>query len=291
MRLKLLFSQITSMTGLQSFSPEICSLICQDPILERLDLNSICFISHAFRNEAQRELFYQFPCVRGVRRVKAWCLSLQSRPHIATNVKGLVLLLPQSLRVEHIERLTQALHMCVNLKELVVLFQERHLRLPGLREPKYSSSSHMLIDHPFRLTKFVNGYFSQDDANFGVFLISQKPFLESLELHSGETKVFFSPLDIPLKSLACPTKFLFESFGRRKPMRLRFDIKNSLCFGCCPINRLGSLLMYDKKMTNLAIFSKQKQSHFSEIMTDIARNQIDIRHIEIHEFFPTPVSP
>ena len=181
------------MTGLQSFSSELCSLICQDPILERLDLNSICFISHAFRNEAQRELSYRFPCVRGSSRVKSWCLSLRSRPHIALNVEGLVLLLPQppALREEHIEYLTQALHMCVNLKELVVHFQEPHLRRPGVKTPNYSLSAHMLNGHPFKLTKFVNGYFSENDRNLELtkFLTSQRK-LESLELYSDRSSVY-----------------------------------------------------------------------------------------------------
>jgi hypothetical protein len=219
----------SSMTGLQSFSPEICSLICQDPILERLDLNSVCFISHAFRNEAQRELSYRFPCLQGTSDVKAWCLSLQSRSHNAINVEGLVLLLPQppAFQEEHVELLKQALHMCVNLKELMVLFQEHHLRRPGLQlqEPKYSSSTHMLNDHPFKLTKFVNGYFSQDDADAGAaefeaFLGSQTR-LESLELHSGKTycRFLFSKLVDRLESLACPPHFLYYCFP--KPMRLR----------------------------------------------------------------------
>ena len=83
------------MTVLQSFPPKIYSLVCQDPILERLDLNSICFISHAFRNEAQRELSRCFPCLQGASPVKDWCLSLKRRAHLAINIKGLALLLPR----------------------------------------------------------------------------------------------------------------------------------------------------------------------------------------------------
>ena len=278
------------MTVLQSFSPEVCSLICQDPILERLDLYSICFISHAFRNEAQREISFRFPCLRGVMRVKAWCLSLQSSPHIATNVKGLVLLLPETpaLGNDHIERLRQALHMCVNLKELVVLFQERHLRRPGLQEPKYSSSSnHILCDHPFKLTKFVNGYFSQDDVFFNMFL-EDEWCLESLELLTGGEADFYLPN--PLKSLACSAKYL-ASYWRspfKLPARLRILFENSLDYHD---REIKEFLRYNMKMTSLAIFSKQKKIHFSKIMSAIMRKHINIRHIEIHQFFPTQVSP
>ena len=280
------------MTGLQSFSAEICSLICQDPIFKRLDLNSICFISHLFRSEAQRELSYRFPCLRGARDVKAWCLSLQSRPHNAIHVEGLVLLLPRpsAFRVGHIALLTEALHMCVNLKELVVLFQERHLRRPGLQEPKYSSSTHILNGHQFKLTKFVNGYFCQDDSKFIAFLKSQS-FLESLELHSGKTNLnilkgrFFF---YRLKTLACLPQVL-NKYGMR---RLRLNFENSL--DSCEIDVLGHVLRYSKKTRSLAIFLKQNQSHFSEIIRVIALSHIienPILHLEIHQFFPTQVRP
>ena len=125
-------------TVFQSFPPEICSLICQDPILERLELNSICFISHAFRNEAQRELSSRFPCLRGASQVKTWCRSLKSRPHLATNIKGLVLLLPQlnypAPSLLGSPSLTCVWPMCVNMKELVVLYQEPHWHQPGVRQ-------------------------------------------------------------------------------------------------------------------------------------------------------------
>ena len=70
-RLKRVLKQVvdneimSAATGLKSLAPEICSLICQDPFLDWRDLNSICFISPAFRTEAQRLLSYRFPCLRG----------------------------------------------------------------------------------------------------------------------------------------------------------------------------------------------------------------------------------
>ena len=277
------------MAGPQSLAPEICSLICQEQTLERLDLGSICFISHAFRNEAQRELYYRFPCLRGTNRVKAWCLSLQSRPHLAVNVEGLVLLLPRpsAFRVEHVDRLTQALHMCVNLKELAVLFQERHLRRPVLQEPKYSPATHMLNHYPFKLTKFVNGYLSQEDSNFKEFLKSQT-YLESLEMHSGKTNVFGHDLLLyRLKSLVCSPKFLLECGLLVKRVRLDFESSPDIC----EIDELRGLLnvTYNKTMTSLAIFLKQKQSHFPKILRVIAFGLSDIQHLEIHQLCPTQV--
>ena len=114
-------------TCLQSCPPELCSLICQDPILERLDLNFICYISHAFQNEAQRENFpaIVIPCLRGASEIKAWCSALQSKPSLTKNVKDLVLLFPRptssDFRKEDIERLAGTMNTCVNLKELEVI--------------------------------------------------------------------------------------------------------------------------------------------------------------------------
>ena len=89
------------MTGLQS-CPLIYVLsyvICQNPILERLDLSSMNF--HLFRltclsNEAQRELSYRYPRLWGTRDAKAWCSALESIPNRATYVQGLLLAFPLS---------------------------------------------------------------------------------------------------------------------------------------------------------------------------------------------------
>jgi hypothetical protein len=277
-------SRITSMTAtdLQSFPPEICSLICQDPILERLDLNFICFISHAFRDEAQRELSYRFPILRGASRVEAWSLALQ--PHLALNIVGLFLQLPRTFKMM-ISNLSSTLRNCVNLKELAVLLEEC---------PNDSSSTRTYIInipyHRFKLTKFVNGYFSQDSLAFLVFLRSQ-PDLESLELHSGKMKVSESQLRLDhLKTLGCSPhwQFLDTSYSMT---RLRLNFENST--DNCEIDVLGRVLKRNltKNMKSLAIFLKQRQSHFSEIIRVIASSGIYVRHLEIHQFVPTQVRP
>jgi hypothetical protein len=271
-------------TGLQSFPPEICSLICQDPILERLDLNSICFVSHAFRNEAQRELSYRFPFLRGASRVEAWCLALQCKPRLALNIEGLFLQLPQPFNIAN---LIWSLYQCVNLKELAVLFEE----CPGIQDPNdsYSTISYMLLPATrFKLTKFVNGYFCQNSWGFTVFLSSQ-PHLESLELHCGEMGVFKSQLCLDyLKSLGCPPQFLDTSYSMT---RLRLNFQNST--DNCEIDVLGRVLKrnFTKNMKSLAIFLKQRQSHFPEIIRVIAFSHIYIQHLEIHQFVPTQVRP
>ena len=150
-----------SASSLKSFAPEICSLICQDPILTRRDLNFIGFISHAFRKEAQRLLFYRFPCLRSTSRIKAWCMSLKRRPHLSKDVQELVLFLPPHVNFhpDDVARLVRALQMCVNLKELTVLSQLRKPEWEGQWTPA------LILDNlPFTLAKFVNGYFIQEPS-------------------------------------------------------------------------------------------------------------------------------
>ena len=189
-----------SASSLKSFAPEICSLICQDPILTRRasDLNFICFISHAFRKEAQRLLFYRFPCLRSTSRIKAWCMSLKRRPHLSKDVQELVLFLPPHVNFhpDDVARLVRALQMCVNLKELTVLSQLRKPEWEGQWTPA------LILDNlPFTLTKFVNGLFrpkpsipdisqfSEDVRNTETALefrksrrVSLSPFLENVIL-------------------------------------------------------------------------------------------------------------
>ena len=271
-----------SMTVLQSFPPEICSLICQDPILERLDLNSICYISHAFRNEAQRELSYHFPFLRGARSAKFWSHSLS--PHAAKGIKGLVLLLPSDFDI--ILNFILSLYMCVNLKELVVLF-----------EP--SSSTHIMsqmfpmFPPIIQLTKLVNGYFSQDNQGNSTFiaLLRSQRNLELLELHLGEIGVFKSQLSLDcLKTLGCPPQFLDTSYSLT---RLRLNFGNSS--DNCEIDILGRVLhrnlTRNMKSFKLAIFFNQEQSRFPEIIRAVAESHIYIQHLKIHQFLPTQVRP
>jgi hypothetical protein len=276
------------MTVLQSLPPEICSLICQDPILERLDLNSICFISHAFRKEAQR-LSYRFPFLRGASSVGAWCLTLRSKPHIARYIKGLGLLLPSNF---DLLQLSCALYKCVNLKEFVVLSEGQDSSPTPM--PLFNTNLgyyyHPVPSAAFKLTKFVNGYFSQDSGarTFTTFLRIQ-PDLESLELHSGKTEVFISQLSLDhLKTLGCPPQFLNTDYN---VTRLCLNFPNST--DDCEIDVLGRVLNRNltRNMKSLALFLNQEQSHFPEIIRAIAVTHIFIQHLEIHQFLPTHVCP
>ena len=65
-----------------------------------------------------------------------------------------------------------------DLKELAVLFEEFQLRRLGLHD--YLSTAYMLDNLPFKLTKFVNGCFSQVSSQYF------SNFRRWLELHSGE---------------------------------------------------------------------------------------------------------
>ena len=175
----------TRMTVLQFFPPEICSLICQDSTLERLDLNS-------------------------------------SDSTVATG-------LPLGPRRHHTPHMDSGQsYICVNLKELAMPFEDCHRHQPGLLEPEYSPW-HMLALYRFKLTKFVNGYFSQENSlRFALYLRSQTN-LESLELHSGRTSIFKSQISLrKLKSLDCPPQFL-DTIYRMTRLRLGFEKISNDC--------------------------------------------------------------
>ncbi|KAF8805068.1 hypothetical protein BYT27DRAFT_6683129 [Phlegmacium glaucopus] len=258
--------------------PEICSLICQDPIFKQHDLNSICFISHNFRRAAQRLLFFRFPCLRGASRIRAWCLSLKRRPRLAPGVESLVLLLPQQMAFhpDDFARLIQALRMCINLKELSVLSQSRRHELQDY------STVYMLDNLPFKLTKFVNDYFIQDDA-LRNFLDSQKT-LQTLQFHSGETSPQLA-VHLPcLKIFACAAQFFDRSWSLMgiQPERLRLDFEN-LKADVYETTILHSTFLFQSPyrfLKSVAIFLKRKpdrrQSHFSEVMLFFARKMPDI---------------
>ena len=301
-------------TGLQSCPPEICSLICQDPTLERLDLNSSCYISHTFRSEAQRELSYRYPRLRGVSGAKAWCSALQSKPSRATNVKGLVLLFPRSFLSdflkEDIERLAVTMNTCVNLKELGVVTDDSVSALTEVEDreypTRYTSPKDLLsfTFHGFKLTKFVNHYCFQTSydlqlgpgSRLGTFLRSQ-PNLELLELHSEKTSVHKSRLSLPyLKALGCPPQFLDASHSTTR-LRLNFQKPTELPLspffnlGSSEINQLKRVLDENqtRQMKSLALFLWKKESKFSEIIRVIASNHIYIQHLEIHQSLPIQV--
>jgi hypothetical protein len=228
-------------------------------------------------------------------QVKTWCLSLQSRPHLAINIKGLVLLLPP---LNHpvpalLGFLIRIWQMCANLKELVVLYQEPYWRQPGMQYPMNflnlrHALSNLFNEQQFKLTKFVNGYFCQDITTFTKFLQSQ-PDLESLELHSGKTVVYKSLLPLHhLKTLGCSPQFLDANYS---VTRLRLDFENST--DGREIDILGRALDRNltRNMKSLAIFLRQNQSHFPEIIRAIAVGHIYIQHLEIHQFVPIQVRP
>ena len=85
---------------------------------------AIYFISHIFRKQAQRILFYRFPCLRGGSRVKSWCLGLKRAPWPCTKRSRTLLFLPppESFHTDDIAPLIQALHMCCHFERIVDAF-------------------------------------------------------------------------------------------------------------------------------------------------------------------------
>ena len=126
------------------------------------------------------------------------------------------------------------------------------------------SSSNILrfVAHRFQLTKFVNGYFTQDHHRGECIFqfLKNQPNLKSQGLHSSEK--YYSrvlPLEFfqHLKSLGCRP----ESLGSYSVAKLRLDLGNRT--NNCEINVLGDVLSRNRTrdMKSLALFLKKRQSH------------------------------
>lgn len=129
-----------------------------------------------------------------------------------------------------------------------MLFEESHWRRLMLQD--YSSSTHMLEDFSFKLSKFVNGYLSQANFHFRGFL-ETRSIMETLELHLGQTWDVYCP---HLKTLAYPPQF----FGQTQlQTRLRLDFQNSM--DECESDALKRISFTPGiMMKSLAIFLKQR---------------------------------
>ena len=89
-----------------------------------------------------------------------------SNPDI--NIKGLVFLLPQLavLAPDLLVLLKWVLHVCVNSKELVVLFSRISFSTWIARHIIFVEfDSYLVVGLQFKLTKFVNRYFPQDNID------------------------------------------------------------------------------------------------------------------------------
>ena len=287
------------MSTLKYFPPEICSLICQDPILKCRDLNSICFISHAFRAEAQRLLSYRFPCLRGITHVRSWCLSLKYKPHLAHDIQGLVLFLPPATASNHQAsvHLAQTLQMCVNLKALFIFCQRR---TDTIEFGYHWASSYMLKNLPFQLTKFVTDYFTCQDRGLENFLRYQ-PMLETVEMHprcSLEVRTAIDLSYLPhLRTLSCSPLLFYFSLYAFQLDRLQLDFENSRIEWKRALLWISSHNIWQilhHKLLSLVIFLERKkvdegrnQCHFLEIMDFVGTHLPFLKHLQIHQFLPT----
>ncbi|KAF8214183.1 hypothetical protein K438DRAFT_1803035 [Mycena galopus ATCC 62051] len=128
--------------------PEICSAICDELEESTGTLALLCRTSRNFCYLAQRFL-YRVVDLRGrdMRAMKSWARAVTCHTHLAERVYALALRLPeiQTLDTSDTTKIGQALHRCVNLKEL---------RLSG--DPESSKGYHgwIMDDYPFRLQKF-----------------------------------------------------------------------------------------------------------------------------------------
>ncbi|KAF8630971.1 hypothetical protein AX17_005327 [Amanita inopinata Kibby_2008] len=162
-----------------SLPPELCGLICQQPIINRKELRTLCSVSNSFRAEAER-LLYTRVCLRSLGHIHSWCVSLAARPHLAARVQFLSLSVPPcgDLEAADYSLLIFALGACVNLKELEVLND-------GRSPEGESSQTFFLEGHPWKLTKFTNTYFTLVDLR--TFFESQ-PEMQILVIRTRQSE-------------------------------------------------------------------------------------------------------
>ena len=89
-----------------------------------------------------------------------------------------------------------------------------------------------------------------------------------------------------LETLGCPPQFFDREYSLAR-LWLNFDNSTD----DCEIDVLKRVLNKDLTLNikSLALFLRQEQSHFAEIMRVIAGRNTYIQHLEIHQFLPTQV--
>lgn len=206
--------------------PEICGIICQDPGLARYDLHNLCSVARSFRAEAER-LLYTAVALRGVRRIKAFCITLARRPYLALFLKKLTLSMPPQMDFEadDLSRIMHALHLSVNLKELNVL-QDTSRDVPD----KSGDAVHMWIleGHDFRLDKFSNFYFK---PYLLVNFLKQQSTIETLTIGcKGNAEICGAELPNLANldsSAAVIQEFSVSSWYKRTFQRLQLGFEHS----------------------------------------------------------------
>ncbi|KAF8904139.1 hypothetical protein CPB84DRAFT_1960951 [Gymnopilus junonius] len=206
--------------------PEICGIICKEPVLARHDLHKLCSVTQSFRGEAER-LLYTAVTLRGLRRIKAFCITVARRPYLALYLRKLALYMPpqMDLEADDLSRIMRALHLSVNLKELSVL-QDTSRGMPD--KPGTAVQRWILDGHDFRLEKFTNSYFQPPVlTNF----LAHQPSIETLTVKcKGNAEICGAALPNLANldsSAAVVQEFSMPSWYKRNIQRLQFQFEQS----------------------------------------------------------------
>ena len=137
--------------------------------------------------------------------------------------------------------------MRVNLKKLI-----RH------RSQEHSRTMYILLNFLFKLTKFINDYFAQNDIEFGPFIKYWPPQL-FYRYSGGCISYRLEGYGLILKRFDCQ---MWNSCMEYRPLVL--------------YNRLESLVIFLKRRTD------GKQSHFVDIMDFFTEKAPHIKRLEIY---------
>ncbi|KAJ6567826.1 hypothetical protein B0H10DRAFT_1055181 [Mycena sp. CBHHK59/15] len=271
------------MASLLLLPPEICATICGE--VDRAALGVLCRISPLLRDQAQRMLYHTVDLQdRNMRFLRSWCLAVTRHSHLAERVHALSLQLPSNLEPSDAQKISRALALCVNLKELTV----RH-------EPDAptddSVQTWILEACTFRLTHFVNSYFNFIDEEL---FIGHQPDLRLLSLPFSSS---FSCTDAQLPNLTAidaPLGVVVSLPGARPLERIQIHCQRSeFLQGLSLLGRYASTL----KTLTLVREGVEWGSSTVDIVEDIAQVLPALLHFgineseKLHSFFSIEESP
>ncbi|KAF9484978.1 hypothetical protein BDN70DRAFT_871982 [Pholiota conissans] len=134
---------------------EVCGIICQDEVLAHRDLYALCNLSRAFHVEAE-PMLYSSVHLQLMDKIRPFCRTVLHRPHLIKRTHKLVLILPlQSIEPDDLSEIKKTLHLSTNLRDLRILHSS------GAMQGQIGNWA--LEDYAFKLTTFVNSYFSTLD--------------------------------------------------------------------------------------------------------------------------------
>ncbi|KAF9480809.1 hypothetical protein BDN70DRAFT_877126 [Pholiota conissans] len=276
-----------SSTHLEKAIPsEIYGIICQDSLLSKHDLRTLCFVSRTFCEEAER-ILYSSVELNDQDRLRSFCDSVIRRPLLALSLRQLVLhMSPQpSIDPDDRSRIVRVLHLSTNLQDLRIL---------GQTKSALSMENWILEGHEFKLTTFANSYFFQ--GKLRKFLESQSELETLMFTWRTATRLYGTPLPHTIKNLSCPGSIVQELCDLPLAStvtleRLQITIVQSLSLWAPDIfferikGRFGGETI---KTFSIRKFATRRDWNMTSIIASVAKHWPAIIFLEIRDYTEEP---